>query len=154
MADHQAPPSLGFSRQHQGSPLLLPPSVVGASQVALVVKNPPTKRHGVPKSGRPPGGGHGSPLQYSCLENPMDRGAWWATVHRVAESDTTEATEHARTLSIHYINAFVSIKHYTMTKTKYLFECYGLSFCTGKWPNHLLGQDVGEDATFTLENIF
>ena len=36
-----------------------------------------------------------NPLPYSCLENPMDRGTWWATVHRVTESDTTEATEHA-----------------------------------------------------------
>ena len=34
-----------------------------------------------PGSGRSPGGGHGNPLQYSCMENPMDRGAWWATVH-------------------------------------------------------------------------
>ena len=39
-------------------------------------------------SGRPPGGGHGNPLQYSCLENPKDREAWWATVHRVAKSQT------------------------------------------------------------------
>ena len=39
-------------------------------------------------SGRSPGGGHGNPLQYSCLENPMDRGAWWATVHGVAKSQT------------------------------------------------------------------
>ena len=39
-----------------------------------------------------PGVGNGNPLQYSCLENPMDRGAWWATVHRVAESNTTEMT--------------------------------------------------------------
>ena len=39
----------------------------------------------IPGSGGPPGVGHGSPLQYSCLENPMDRGAWWATVHRVAK---------------------------------------------------------------------
>ena len=42
----------------------------------------------VPGLGKSPGGGHGSPLQYSCLENPMDRGAWWATVHRVAKSQT------------------------------------------------------------------
>ena len=42
-----------------------------------------------------PGGGHGNPLQYSCLENLMDRGAWRATVRRVAELDTAEATEHA-----------------------------------------------------------
>ena len=42
----------------------------------------------VPESGRSPGGRHGNPLQCSCLENPMDRGAWWATVHRVAKSQT------------------------------------------------------------------
>ena len=41
-----------------------------------------------PRLGRFPGGGHGNPLQYSCLENPMDRGAWQATVHRVAKSQT------------------------------------------------------------------
>ena len=42
----------------------------------------------IPGSGRSPGGGHGNPLQYSCLENPMDRGAWGSTVHGVAESRT------------------------------------------------------------------
>ena len=42
----------------------------------------------IPGSGRSPGEGNGYPLQYSCLENPMDRGAWWAIVHRVAESHT------------------------------------------------------------------
>ena len=42
----------------------------------------------VPGSGRSPGGGHNHPLHYSCLENPMDRGAWWATIHRVAKSRT------------------------------------------------------------------
>ena len=41
----------------------------------------------IPGSGKFPGGMHGNPLQYSCLENPMDRGAWWAMVHRVTESD-------------------------------------------------------------------
>ena len=44
----------------------------------------------VPGSGRVPGRGNGKPLQFSCLENPMDRGAWWATAHGVTESDMTE----------------------------------------------------------------
>ena len=46
----------------------------------------------VPGLGKSSGEGHGHPLQYSCLENPMDRGAWWITVHRVTESDTSEVT--------------------------------------------------------------
>ena len=45
-------------------------------------------RSSIPGSGRSPGGGHGNPLQYSCLENPMDRGAWWATVHKDCKSWT------------------------------------------------------------------
>ena len=65
-----------------------------ASQVALVVKNLPANAGVVreagfiPGSGRSPGGGHGNPLQYSCLENPMVRGAWWATIYRVVKSWT------------------------------------------------------------------
>ena len=46
----------------------------------------------IPGLGRSPRGGNGNPLQYSCLENPMDRGAWRAIVHRVTELDRTEAT--------------------------------------------------------------
>ena len=67
---------------------------LGSSQVALVVKNPPTNAGNIrdgclfPGSGRSPGEGNGNPLQYSCLENPMDRGAWRATVHEVAKSQT------------------------------------------------------------------
>ena len=68
--------------------------------VALAVKNPPANagdvrdESSIPGSGRSPGGGHGNPLQYSCLENFMDRGAWKATVHTQVckEWDTTEAT--------------------------------------------------------------
>ena len=65
-----------------------------ASQEALVVDNLPSNAGDVrdasliPGSGRSPGGGHDSPLQDSCLENPMDRGAWQATVHRVTKSWT------------------------------------------------------------------
>ena len=65
-----------------------------ASQVALVVKNPPANAGDVrdvgsiPGSGRSPAGGHGNLLQYFCLENPMDRGAWQATVHGVRKSWT------------------------------------------------------------------
>ena len=49
-------------------------------------------RGSIPGSRRSPGGGHGNPLQYSCLESPMARGAWWAIVPRVTELDMTEAT--------------------------------------------------------------
>ena len=68
------------------------------------VKNPPanagyTRDAGsIPGLGKSPGGGHGNPLQYSCLENSTDRGAWRATMHGVAkESDRTEETEHTGT---------------------------------------------------------
>ena len=69
---------------------------IGASEVVLVVNNPPANAGDVedmgliPGSGRSPRGRHGSPLQYSCLENAMDRGVWWATVHSIAESDTED----------------------------------------------------------------
>ena len=62
--------------------------------MVLVVKTPPANAGdlrdagSILVSGRSSGGGHDHPLQYSCRENPMDRGAWWATVHRVAESWT------------------------------------------------------------------
>ena len=65
-----------------------------SSQVVLVVKNLPANAGDVrgmvliPRSGRSPGCGHSSPLLYSRLENPMDRGTWWATVHGVAKSRT------------------------------------------------------------------
>ena len=70
----------------------------GASQAAWMVKNPPTNAGDtrevgtIPGSGGSPGEGHGNPLQYSCLENPMDREAWWAAVHGVTKSQTWLST--------------------------------------------------------------
>ena len=67
----------------------------------------------IPGSGRYPGGGRGNPLQYSCLENPIDRGAWWATVHRVTKNQTwlsQWARTHTHTLC--------------PQSTEYSFQCY------------------------------
>ena len=75
---------------------------VRASQVALVVKDSPASvgdvrdTGSIPGLGRSPGGRHGNPLQYSCLENPMDRDAWRATVHGVKKSWT-----RLKQLSVH-----------------------------------------------------
>ena len=71
--------------------------------MALVVKNLAASAGDVkdmgsiPGSGGSPGKGNGNPLQYSCQENPMDRGVWWDTVHGITESDTT----HTLTLGHH-----------------------------------------------------
>ena len=53
----------------------------------------------IPGSGRSPGEGNGNPLQYFCMENPMDRGAWWVTVHRAAKSRTRLRTYSANIIS-------------------------------------------------------
>ena len=84
-----------------------------------VVKNPPANVRdakdvgSILGSGRSPGGGNGNPLQYSYLENPMDRGAWWTTVHGVAELNTTEQ------LSTHT---------HTHTHTHYIFTMKRIDF--------------------------
>ena len=68
---------------------------MGKYQVVLVVKNPPANAGDIRDpgsilgSGRSPGGGHGNPLQYSGLKNPMDRGSWQAIVHGVAKKSQT-----------------------------------------------------------------
>ena len=91
-----------------------------ASQVVLGVKNPPANAEDIrdmgliPESERSPGGDLGNPLQYSCLENPMDRGVWWAMVHRVTKSDMTEATQHAHT----------SLEHLTYLWFTDLSQCH------------------------------
>ena len=109
--------------------LIAPQITHGAFQVALVVKNPPANARdisdmgSIPGSGRspggahgsPPGGAHGSPLQYSCLENPMDRGAWRATVHRVAKSRTLLKQLSTR---VHKVPHTEHLKPFTMSLWK------------------------------------
>ena len=79
----------------------VPRAILGASQGAQVVKRGPASAGDVrdagliPGSGRPPGGGNGNPRWYSCLGNPMDRGAWWAAVHGSQRARHDWATEHA-----------------------------------------------------------
>ena len=87
---------------------------LGSSQIELVVKNQPASAGDARDVGsisgleRSPGGGHGNSLQKSCLQNPTDRGAWWATVHRVAQSQkrlkrlTTHTHTHTHTQLYNY----------------------------------------------------
>jgi len=88
--------------------------------VALVVKNPPANTEDirdtdlVPGSQRFPGGGHGNPFPYSCLGDPMDREAWWATVHVV-----TKDSEMLKQLSMYTLTSWRSLSFilYTLVVT-------------------------------------
>ena len=93
-AAYQAPPSMGFSRQEYWSGVPLPSPLGGASGKQSSCKTGDTRDMGsIPGSGRFLGGGIGNPLQYSFLENSVERGVRWAIVYEVAkESDTTEVT--------------------------------------------------------------
>ena len=112
----QAPLFMGFSRQEYwnglpfSSPGDLPNSGIELGSPALqadgvlLVKNPPINAGSLRDAGsisglrRSPGGGHGNPLQYSCLENPVDRGAWRATVHGVTKSQTRLSSQRTTVL--------------------------------------------------------
>ena len=102
-----------------------------ASQMALVVKNPPANAGelrdagSVPGSGRYPGGEHVNPLQYSCLENPMDRTAWQATVQRVEKS-----LSWLKQLSTH---TWVAQVRLCPLKFIYSLNKYSLSFLLCDW---------------------
>ena len=97
----------------------------GVSQVALVIKNPPANTRdirdvgSIPGSGRSPRGGHGNPLQYSCLENLKNRGAWWATVHGIAKS-RMRPSKHA---DYNRQPKAVSPSHFSKTKYNFISHC-------------------------------
>ena len=91
-----------------------------ASQMILVVKNPPANAGDIrdPGSmhrwGRSPGGGHGNPLQYSCLENPMDGGAWWSTFYGVTKSQIWQK-------QLSPVFTFYTVKHDVTSMYTYLY---------------------------------
>ena len=101
--------------------------------MALIVKNLPANAGDerdaglIPGLGRSPGGRHGNPLQCSCLENPMEKGAWWATVHGVTNSQT-DCSDLAHTYALQKVCIFIKIlirrksfsKVTYMTKLKYI----------------------------------
>ena len=82
-----------------------------------MLKNLPAKAGGardagsVPGSGRSPGVGNGNPVQYSCLENSMDRGGWWATIHGVAKE--LDTTKHSTAHQHLYIKVYIYINAHT-----------------------------------------
>ena len=83
-------PAMGVKPEESAMPRGICPAIrdARASLVSQMVKNPPANAGDaglIPGSGRPPREGNGNPLQYSCLESPRDRGAWWATVLGVAK---------------------------------------------------------------------
>ena len=97
--------------------------------MALAVENPPassgdvTDLDSIPRSGRPPGGGHGNPHQYSCLKNPMDRGACQTTVHGVTKSQTR--LKHSSICSLFHLKS----------KSSVYFTLRLISICPGHIPN-------------------
>ena len=86
----------------------------------------------IPRSGRSPGGRHGNPFQHSCLENVMDRGAWWATVHRIAQSQTRlkQLSTHTRMLKI------VKVIQFSSDTQSCLTLCDPMDCSTSGFPVH------------------
>ena len=115
-----------------------------------VVKNPPANAGdtgSIPWLGTPPREGNGNPRQYPCLGNPTDREAWWATVHRVAESDTTE---HTHTSAVH-VCEFQSPNSFHPPSPPWCPYVYSLCLCvaeTSTWETK--HQRAGEFSFITL----
>ena len=115
-----------------------------------VVKNLPANSGDmglIPGSGISLGGRHGRPLQYSCLENPMDRGAWWASVYTAAELDTNEVPEHAHTQGVSCLSpaglclgGWVIVRQWSWTRGCLWKHCgcphHGLGHCRSQFRSH------------------
>ena len=96
----------------------------------------------IPGSGRSPGGGHGNPLQYSCLENPMDRGAWWAAVHsgqRVRHDWSALAGTHLHCLPSKYV---ASIFYVVMSHLGNMVKCRGWLSRFGRIPGFCVSNQL------------
>ena len=89
----------------------------------------------IPGSGRSPGEGNGSPLQYSCLENSMDGGAWWATVHDATESDMTEQPQSSLDIHVAIIRSVRATIVANLLQFPYLANC-SLNYSTECWREH------------------
>ena len=95
--------------------------------MVLVAENPPARagdvrdESSIPGLERPPGGGHGNPLHYPCLENPVDRGSWWATVHGVAKGD--DRSDLARHCVVRELHSYAVVNHHAEYVKKNVCVC-------------------------------
>ena len=110
----------------------------------------------IPESGRSPRGGHGNPLQYSCLENPMKRGGWWATVHGVVKSQTwlKQVSTHENEI-IKYLWGFSCVKRsYNLLPNDVTIVLFGVTFtcCSHEQPS-LGGEARLQAATVTHTSL-
>ena len=105
--------------------------------MVLVVKNPPANAGNagdvglIPGSGRSPGEGHGNPLQYSCLKNPMDRGDWRSTVHRITKNPTQLKQLSSHMAKRNGIRTTDGAQGPTFSKNGAKNECFSKATCSG-----------------------
>ena len=101
----------------------------------------------IPGLGRSPGEGNGNPLQYSYLENPMDRGAWWATVHGVAELDATNTNTQYNEYPYNHHRGLTTVSIYLLHTSKevtYIFTFYSqiLKYTNPKYYSFLYNRNI------------
>ena len=114
----------------------------------------PTHLGSIPVSGRSPREGNGNPLQYSCLENPMDKGAWWATVHSVSKSQTrlNRLSMHAQhCISFQVVQHKLSVSHSVVSDT---LPPHGLNPARLLCPWNFPGKNTGVGCHALLYGIF